>query len=69
MPHAQPTVGFVRIKFKRSRFGFFVSFFCSFHHLRNRCSPWAVVAYTVNPSTQEAEALNLLSPRPAWSTE
>jgi hypothetical protein len=29
----------------------------------------AEVAYTFNPSTQEAEAGGFLSSRPAWSTE
>jgi hypothetical protein len=30
---------------------------------------WAVLAYTFNTSTQEAEAGGFLSSRPAWSTE
>jgi hypothetical protein len=30
---------------------------------------WAVVAYSFNPSTWEAEAGRFLSSRPAWSTE
>jgi hypothetical protein len=30
---------------------------------------WAVVVYTFNPNTWEAEAGGFLSSRPAWSTE
>jgi hypothetical protein len=36
---------------------------------KNESSSQAVVAYTFNPSTWEAEAGGFLSSRPAWSTE